>query len=132
MPLLVNEAQSTIMRTVHNSDSDVVTWWGTRTECISALKRQIREGALSPNDEANARIVLNQLSASWAEMQPTDRVRTLAERFIDTHPLKAADAMQLAAAFRWAAERPDGHEFVCLDRTLRRAARAEGFTVLPP
>ena len=131
MPLLVNEAQSTIMRTVHGSDSDVVTWWGTRTECISALKRQSREGTLSPNDEANARVVLNQLSASWAEMQPTDRIRTLSERFMDTHPLKAADAMQLAAAFRWAAERPDGHEFVCLDRTLRRAARAEGFKVLP-
>jgi hypothetical protein len=64
-------------------------------------------------------------------MQPTDRLRVLAERFMDTHPLKAPDAMQLAAAFRWAAEQPQGHEFVSLDRTLRRAAAAEGFTVLP-
>lgn len=131
MPLLVNEAETPAMRTVHGSDSDVVTWWGTRAECISALKRQSREGTLSSADEANARVLLNHLSAFWAEMQPTDRVRALAERFMDTHPMKAADAMQLAAAFRWAAERPDGHEFVSLDGTLRRAAKAEGFTVLP-
>jgi hypothetical protein len=45
--------------------------------------------------------------------------------------MKAADALQLAAALRWAAEQPDGHEFVSLDETLRRAAKVEGFTVLP-
>lgn len=61
---------------------------------------------------ADARAVLDHLSNSWAELQPTDRVCTLAKRFIDTHPLKAADPLQLAAAFKWAAERPDGHEFV--------------------
>ena len=43
----------------------------------------------------------------------------------------AADALQLAAAYRWAAERPQGYEFVSLDGTLRRAAEAEGFTVVP-
>jgi predicted nucleic acid-binding protein len=50
---------------------------------------------------------------------------------MDVHPLKAADALQLAAAYRWAAERPDGHEFVSLDGALSRAAEAEGFSVVP-
>ncbi len=50
---------------------------------------------------------------------------------MDMYPLKAPDAMQLAAAFRWAAELPSGYEFVSLDGTLRRAAAASGFTVLP-
>ena len=132
MPLLVNEPKSATMKAVHGADRDLVTWWGTRGECISALNRRRREGKLSSQEVADARVLLDSLSNSWAEMQPTDMVRTLAERFMDTHPLKAADVMQLSAAFRWAAERPDGYEFVSLDRTLRRAAKAEGFTVLPP
>ena len=28
-------------------DPSMVVWWGTRTECISALTRQVREGSLS-------------------------------------------------------------------------------------
>jgi predicted nucleic acid-binding protein len=131
VPLLVNEPQSATMKNVHSADTDLVTWWGTRPECISALNRRRREGELSSQEVADARVLLDHLSNSWAEMQPTDRVRSLAERFMDTHPLKAADALQLAAAFRWAAEHPVGHEFVSLDGTLRRAAEAEGFTVLP-
>ena len=50
---------------------------------------------------------------------------------MERHPLKAADALQLAAAYRWAAESPQGYAFVSLDRTLRGAAKAEGFTVVP-
>ena len=119
------------MKDAHDADRDLVTWWGTRGECISALNRRRREGTLSPQEVADARVLLDSLSNSWAEMQPSDRIRNLAERFMDTHPLKAADALQLAAAFRWAAERPVGHEFVSLEGTLRSAAEAEGFTALP-
>jgi predicted nucleic acid-binding protein len=119
------------MKATHNADNALVTWWGTRLECISALNRRRRERTLSSADVRRARVLLNPLSHSWAEMQPTNRVRVLAERFMDTHPLKAADALQLAAAFRWAAEQPHGHEFVSLDETLRTAAKVEGFTVLP-
>jgi uncharacterized protein len=119
------------MKTLHDADNDLVTWWGTRAECISALNRRQREGSLSAADVTNARALLDRLSGSWSEMQPTDRGRELAERFMDTHPLKAPDAMQLAAAYRWAGEQPSGYEFVSLDRQLRTAADAEGFTVLP-
>ena len=119
------------MKTLHGADADLVTWWGTRAECLSALNRRRREGSLSSKDVANARALLDHLSGNWAEMQPTDRIRALAERIMDTHPLKAADAMQLAAAYRWAAEQPSGHEFVSLDRQLRTAASSEGFSVLP-
>jgi uncharacterized protein len=119
------------MRTIHGADNDIVTWWGIRAECISALNKLRRQGKLSSQEVADARVLLDHLSNSWAEMQPTERVRMWAERFMDAHPLKAADALQLAAAFRWAAEHSDGHEFVSLDGTLCRAAEAEGFTVLP-
>jgi predicted nucleic acid-binding protein len=131
VPLLISEPKSATMKNLLGEDAELITWWGTRAECISALNRRRREGSLSSTDVTNARTILDQLSGSWSEMQPTKRVRVLAERFMDTHPLKASDAMQLAAAFRWAAEQPGGHEFVSLDGTLRRAAAASGFAVLP-
>ena len=28
-------------------DASVVVWWGTRTECVSALMRRTREGGLT-------------------------------------------------------------------------------------
>jgi hypothetical protein len=47
------------------------------------------------------------------------------------HPLRAADALQLAAALVWTGEAAAGEAFVCLDERLRDAARREGFEVLP-
>ncbi len=47
------------------------------------------------------------------------------------HPLRAADAMQLAAALVWTEDATSGAEFVCLDQNLREAALKEGFTILP-
>jgi hypothetical protein len=45
--------------------------------------------------------------------------------------LRAADALQLAAALIVCDERPESLSFVCLDDRLREAARKEGFPVLP-
>ncbi len=64
-------------------------------------------------------------------MKPVPRVRILAEGYLEVHPLKAADALQLGSASRWLEDETTTTEFVCLDRTLRRAAKKEGFAVLP-
>jgi prevent-host-death family protein len=58
-------------------------------------------------------------------------VRTLASRLLLNHPLRAADALQLAAALVWAGKAPTGQRFVCLEQRLRDAARKEGFVVVP-
>jgi len=62
---------------------------------------------------------------------PTPRLRRTAGRALAAHPLRAADALQLAAALTWSAEQPGGEGFVCLDDRLRDAAQREGFAVLP-
>ncbi|HSJ25022.1 MAG TPA: hypothetical protein VK929_10160 [Longimicrobiales bacterium] len=59
-----------------------------------------------------------------------EHVRTTAMRLLRTHPLRAADALQLAAALAWAPA-PAGDVFVTLDERLATAATLEGFTVLP-
>jgi hypothetical protein len=46
------------------------------------------------------------------------------------HPLRAADALQLAAAFIAAERRPSSLELVTLDDRLAVAARKEGFAVI--
>ena len=64
-------------------------------------------------------------------LAPSDEVRHRAGRLLATHPLRAADALQLAAALVWSEEQPLGEVFVSLDDRLREAARREGFALLP-
>jgi predicted nucleic acid-binding protein len=97
-------------------------------ECISALARLERDGALSSPTLALQR--LQQLSAGWHEIDPSDEIRETAARFLRVHPLRAADALQLAAAFAAAERRPASLEIVTLDDRLADAARKEGFALL--
>jgi predicted nucleic acid-binding protein len=50
-------------------------------------------------------------------------------RFLRVHPLRAADALQLAAAFVAADRRPSSLEVVTVDQRLAAAARKEGFAL---
>lgn len=60
----------------------------------------------------------------------TDPVMMTWWAFLRVHPLRTADAVQLAAAFRAAEGRPASLEFVSLDERLAAAARIEGFPVV--
>jgi predicted nucleic acid-binding protein len=113
-------------------DEHMVVWWGTRVECVSALARHVREGGLDPPGETQARAVHALLAANWSEIQATDRVRSQGERLLAVHPLRAADALQLASALVWSDGVPAQRALVCLDDRLGEAARKEGFKVLPP
>jgi predicted nucleic acid-binding protein len=131
IPLCLREKRSEVMKGFIKDDEDIVVWWTTRIECLSALSRRQREGVLPSGDEAKARTVLSALAATWSEVQPTETVRMRAERLLSIHPLRAADALQLASALIWAQETPRGLDFVCLDQNLREGALKEGFFVLP-
>jgi uncharacterized protein len=131
IPLCLTESSSENVKRVVRSDEDIVVWWATRVECLSALARRRREGILSSDAELKAKAVLSAMTAEWSEVLPGERIRQRAERLLVTHPLRAADALQLAAALIWAEEAPQGLEVICLDQNLREAALKEGFTVLP-
>ena len=53
------------------------------------------------------------LRGMWIEVQPTETVRDLAESLVQRHPLRAADATQLAAALIWCKRQPRNRAFVC-------------------
>jgi len=82
--------------------------------------------------EADAAIsALRRMAGAWEEVTPSELIRGIAQRLLRTHPLRAADSLQLAAAMSAAGQEPAALEFVCLDVRLSAAARREGFTVLP-
>jgi predicted nucleic acid-binding protein len=131
IPLCLTESSSEDIKRVARSDGDMVVWWATRVECLSALARRSREGTLSSDADIQSKAVLSAMAAEWSEVLPGERIRQRAERLLLTHPLLTADAFQLAAALIWAEETPQGLEVVCLDQNLREAALKEGFTLLP-
>ncbi len=131
IPICLKEQLSETVKRLIKTDEDIVVWWATRVECLSAMSRRRREGVLNIDAELKARTILIALSTEWSEVQPSELVRQRAERLLAIHSLRSADAFQLAAALIWAEENPQGHQMVCLDQNLREAAHKEGFTVLP-
>jgi uncharacterized protein with PIN domain len=131
VPLCVNEPSSATVKSILADDPVAVVWWTTRTECISALARQMREGGITLAGERQARDVLHKFASTWIEIQPTNSLRAVAERLLGVHALRAADAFQLGAALQWCRGETRGMSLVCFDARLRSAAHREGFNVLP-
>ena len=109
----------------------IATWSVSAVEIASAVERRSRESLLDADGRRSARGSLAELMAAWTEITSLAAVRERALRLVSTHALRAADAMQLAAALIAVSDRPAGHEFVCADARLREAAAREGFEVLP-
>lgn len=128
VPLLLEQPLSERSRQLHAADPELVAWWGSSIECASAIARLRREARLTAAEESQARSLLTLLSASWFEVQPGDAVRAQARRLLRLHRLRAAHALQLAAALEWGGSPPEG-EFVSFDERLRAAAEREGFTI---
>ncbi len=131
VPLLLPESTSKQMESFTMAERRPTIWWATPLECRIAIYRRRREGILSERDVTRAlgrlQIVLEDSHTVGASAELRDR----AYRVVANHPLRAADALQLAAALAWCEERPVGQSFFCLDDRLGEAARREGFTVLP-
>lgn len=131
VPLLVEEERSATLRSAFAEDIHVVTWWGTLIECTSAISRLERGGALDATAGKNAMLNLHVLAGSWHEILPGAAMRMLACDLLRKHSLRAADALQLAAACLNADHRPVHFGFLSLDNRLRAAAENEGFRVGP-
>ena len=130
VPLVVAEPATASMHALAVGDPDMIVWWGSQVECVSALARLEREGALDVRATQTALGRLSQLADSWHEIEPSEVVRENAIRFLRVHPLRAADALQLAAAFVAAERQPRSLQAVTLDTRLADALRKEGFEVI--
>jgi predicted nucleic acid-binding protein len=129
--LIFGEAATETISKLYNADTDVAVWWATPIEFASAAARKQRTGEVTPSQAERALSKLGALERSWSAVAPSLDVRSSAERLLKAHPLRAADALQLAAALMATEGQPATLDFVCLDQRLAAAARSEGFTVLP-
>ena len=128
--LLVDEPQSAERRETIRRDPVIVTWWGSRIECASAVNRLERERRFEAGGFDRAMNQLDLLATAWLEIEPLEQLRKRAIRLLRLHPLRAADALQLAAALTAADEDPQRLDLVCSDDRLSQAAHREGFAVL--
>ena len=129
VPLLMTEATTKAVQAIALTDQAMLVWWGTEVECASAIARLERDGALEDAEVTEAFDRLKRLADGWHEVDASDSIREAAVRFLRVHPLRASDAMQLAAAFVAAERRPSSLELVTLDERLAAAARKEGFAM---
>ncbi len=133
------DASALVKRYVKEGGSDrVLAWLAERraaaarfseAEIASALVRRCREGAfaIAQRDRALAR--LRQDFRSLVLVETTAAVVERAVSLLVRHPLRAADALQLASGLelRDGLDRPI--DFVAFDECLLAAARGEGFPV---
>jgi predicted nucleic acid-binding protein len=128
--LVVDDAWSASAKRWHAEDPDIVAWCLSPTEVWSAVARRRREDLLRSPELRVARQRLAELGGSWHEIDDVPAVRSRAQRLLEVHPLRAADALQLAAALLMVQDRPDRAALVTVDVRLGECADSEGFTVV--
>ena len=129
--LHVAQGATQAVRALYAADPVVLTWTMSDVEMRSGIMRLVRERAMTM-EQAQAAIA--RVESFWDEVHAValaDAVKLRAKRLLGLHPIKAADALQLAAALTAVYDNPVGWDFVCLDKTLGDAARREGFFVVP-
>lgn len=130
VPLCVRQGTTPHAVSFHNSYG-VVVWWATPVEIESAFARLARMGQLDPIEWIAARKLAAALADAWWVVQPSDALRSQATLLVNRHRLRAADALQLAAALEWCENAPQGRVFVAADRALLQAAVTSGFEGKP-
>lgn len=129
--LLAAEDSSRSCHTLYKEDPKMTVWFFTSTEILSALSRNVRHKIITFDAFQNAKNEITGFGDRWFEISPSEAVRVRANRLVETHPLSAADAVQLAAALIGCNEKTKDSSFVTLDLRLKKAAEKEGFRVLP-
>ena len=131
VPLLISQEFTKHSQLIWKQDSNPpLVWWESSLECLSALARLERDQSIATVTFDAACAALKQLSEVWHEIQPTNILRDRAHRLLRVHPLRAADAQQLAAALIASEDLSAQVTFVCFDQRLSQSARREGFRVV--
>lgn len=111
LALVVTEPETARAERWLRADPGVLVWTLTRVELLSALARRRREEPAMARRIVGARADVLSAWERWTEVTALEPVRRYAERLVETHTLRAGDALQLAAAIVAAEERPDSIEF---------------------
>jgi len=131
VPLVVNEEETDYCLKTLSHDQEMLIWCLSRLEVMSALCRQVRDKTFSDTEFQKAKTRMNDLIERAYEVKAIEKVKQRALRLLEVHPLRAADACQLASALVASQEDPGRLAIVCFDQRLMKAAIKEGFVVNP-
>lgn len=131
VPLIVDEDETDYCLKALSEDQGMLIWYLSKVEVISALCRRMRQGAIDETGFQKAKSRLKSIVERAYEVKAIEKVRYRALRLLEVHPLRAADAYQLASALVATQEDPDRLAMVCFDERLKNAAVKEGFIVNP-
>lgn len=131
IPLVLSEPRSEEVRKIHSSDQEVLIWWGTPVEMVSAIARSEREGRISLTEMTALITLTREFASSCTVIEPVNAISERAQRLLCAHALRASDALQLGSALVALKDNPRNFSLVSLDTRLRSAATREGFLVLP-
>ena len=107
----------------------VVAWWETQVEMMSGLTGLDRTGQIDHDRFLIGKQIAQEIVRDWLSVGPTRSIAAVACSLLELHPLRAADALQLAAAMEWCEGQPRGSVFLTFDKRLREAAGLAGFTL---
>ena len=90
-------------------------------EIISALNRRVREGLLTGREYAEAKQYLSHDIRDAVIVNLVPQVVSSCTKILETHPVRAADALQIACALEWETEL-----FISADKRQISAAKKSG------
>jgi len=132
IPLVCDEAQTRFCMNLLKVDPIIIVWTLASVEVYSALCRQFREKRLNRKEFQTAKARNATLWQSYTEITHFSLVKKRSYRLLETHTLRAADSLHLAAALVAFEEQTSDVEFVTFDSRLAVAAEREGFIVVGP
>jgi hypothetical protein len=103
----------------------------SEVEIVSALARRARAGDVAAADAQRAVAALSGDLSALHIVELLPEVTAQARALLQRHPLRAADAIQLASGCYLVEQLGEAVPFVAFDDRLRAAARAEHLRVLP-
>ena len=129
--IAVDEKATRSVRDLSREDPELMVWILSEVEITSALWRRRRANELTEIVRADAQRQMDLTLSNAVTVADVPAVVRRARRLLASHTLRAADAMQLAAALLACEDEPSRLPFVTIDDRLADAAAREGFTIAP-
>jgi predicted nucleic acid-binding protein len=128
IPLCVWQKQ-TALASLHYTRYGIAVWWATPIEIIRGLTRLESMNAIGHDHFLAGTQRVQSLSKFWDAVGPSPAIAARACTLRKSYTLRAADALQLAAALEYFEDTPKGHTFIVSDQRLADAALQSGFLV---
>ena len=129
--IALDEKATKSVRGLVRADAELLVWILSEVEIASALWRRRRGNELTEAVRAETQRQIDLTFSNAITISDVSAVLRRARRLLAAHTLRAAHAMQLAAALLACEDDPARLPFVTLDDRLADAATREGFTVVP-